>query len=104
MLKEFRGHTSFVNNALFICDGEQILSSSSDGTIKIWDVKTTDCIKTLKINPGQVCRIERNIYMHNIMFKFIHCLYILTFLFFSGFCSNYLYFTFTKSYRSFYRD
>lgn len=35
MLKEFRGHTSYINHASFSLDGSQILSSSSDGTVKV---------------------------------------------------------------------
>ena len=35
MLREFRGHTSFVNHASFSLDGTQVMSSSSDGTIKV---------------------------------------------------------------------
>ena len=34
-LKEFRGHNSFVNHAIFSSDNHQIISCSSDGTIKV---------------------------------------------------------------------
>lgn len=34
-LKEFRGHTSFVNKAIFSADGHQIISASSDGNVKV---------------------------------------------------------------------
>lgn len=34
-LKEFRGHTSFVNNAIYTQDAHNILSASSDGTVKV---------------------------------------------------------------------
>ena len=52
-LKEFRGHSSFVNDCSFSSDGSQVLSVSSDGTFKIWDIKTTSCLKTLQFNEGQ---------------------------------------------------
>ena len=42
MLREFRGHTSFVNHASFSLDGTQILSSSSDGTIKVTSAYNLD--------------------------------------------------------------
>ena len=46
--KEFRGHSSFVNEATFTQDGHYIISASSDGTVKIWNMKTTECSNTFK--------------------------------------------------------
>lgn len=34
-LKEFRGHSSFVNSVMFAEDGSRVLSGSSDGTVKV---------------------------------------------------------------------
>ena len=34
-LKEFRGHTSFVNMAIFLPDSPHVLSASSDGCVKV---------------------------------------------------------------------
>ena len=36
LLKEFRGHTSFVNNAIFTSDGSRIITASSDFTVKVF--------------------------------------------------------------------
>nr|XP_015200549.1 PREDICTED: WD40 repeat-containing protein SMU1 [Lepisosteus oculatus] len=47
-LKEFRGHSSFVNEATFTQDGHYIISASSDGTVKVWNMKTTECVNTFK--------------------------------------------------------
>eukprot|EP01084_Bolivina_argentea_P144229 253115_1 len=44
ILKEFNGHSSFVNKALYINNDESIVSCSSDGSIRIWDTKTTQCV------------------------------------------------------------
>ncbi|KAF7824980.1 suppressor of mec-8 and unc-52 protein-like protein 1 [Senna tora] len=51
LLKEFRGHSSYVNDAIFTSDGSRIITASSDCTIKFWDVKSTDCIQTFKPPP-----------------------------------------------------
>ncbi|KAI9989821.1 hypothetical protein PInf_020108 [Phytophthora infestans] len=47
-LKEFRGHQSYVNTALFSSNGSKVISTSSDGTLKIWSVKTTGCLQTVR--------------------------------------------------------
>ena len=48
LIKEFVGHTSFVNDVVFSFDTHCLLSASSDGTIKLWNIKTTECINTFK--------------------------------------------------------
>ncbi|KPI99570.1 PREDICTED: WD40 repeat-containing protein SMU1 [Papilio xuthus] len=48
LLKEFRGHTSFVNEAVFTPDGHAVLSASSDGTVRLWSVRTGECTATFK--------------------------------------------------------
>ena len=35
-LKEFTGHTSFVNYAIFLPDSHSMLSASSDGSVKVF--------------------------------------------------------------------
>lgn len=35
MLKEFRGHTSYVNHAIFSGDGSKVVTASTDGTVKV---------------------------------------------------------------------
>ncbi|GJN31992.1 hypothetical protein PR202_gb20458 [Eleusine coracana subsp. coracana] len=51
MLKEFRGHNSYVNYAIFTTDGSRAITASSDCTVKVWDTKTTDCLHTFKPPP-----------------------------------------------------
>jgi WD40 repeat-containing protein SMU1 len=43
MLKEFRGHTSYVNSAIYASDGSMVISASSDATLRIWNVKNCEC-------------------------------------------------------------
>ena len=47
LLKEYRGHDSYVNSAKFNRNAELIYTASSDGTIKVWKTSTSVCIKTI---------------------------------------------------------
>ncbi|KAI9250200.1 WD40-repeat-containing domain protein [Phascolomyces articulosus] len=46
LLKEFRGHKSFVNVAVYSSDYSRVLSGSSDGSIKGWDITDVSCLFT----------------------------------------------------------
>ena len=35
LLKEFRGHSSYVNDAVFTNDGARVITASSDCTVKV---------------------------------------------------------------------
>lgn len=37
LLKEFRGHASYVNDAIFTADGTRVITASSDCTVKVND-------------------------------------------------------------------
>lgn len=51
----FRGHTSFVNCALFTKDSaSNVITGSSDGSVKLWDSKTTECLLTIRPGMGSV--------------------------------------------------
>jgi WD40 repeat-containing protein SMU1 len=62
-LKIFRGHSSYVNEALFTPDQNHIISASSDGTIRVWDTKTTDCL-----NVFQPANVTTETAINSIMF------------------------------------
>ncbi|KAI7857408.1 WD40-repeat-containing domain protein [Circinella umbellata] len=47
LLKEFRGHQSFVNVAVYSNDYSRVLSGASDGSIKGWDITDGSCLFTL---------------------------------------------------------
>ena len=53
-----QGHDTAVNSAIYTIDGEKIISASSDKTIKIWNVRTGDCIKTLTGHSSSVNSVE----------------------------------------------
>eukprot|EP00933_Yihiella_yeosuensis_P041190 TRINITY_DN35611_c0_g1_i1.p1 TRINITY_DN35611_c0_g1~~TRINITY_DN35611_c0_g1_i1.p1 ORF type:complete len:530 (+),score=112.53 TRINITY_DN35611_c0_g1_i1:132-1721(+) len=48
-LKEFRGHTSYVNSAVFNRDNNKIITASSDSHVIVFDARTTEVI--IKITP-----------------------------------------------------
>lgn len=47
-IKELRGHASFVNSAIFSSDGHHAITASSDGSVKMWSMKTAECTATFK--------------------------------------------------------
>lgn len=46
VLKEYRGHQSYVNCALWLEGGKFILSASHDGSVRLWDSQRLECIGT----------------------------------------------------------
>lgn len=48
MLKEFLGHTSYVNDALYSADGSQVVSAASDGTVRVWEAKSCEQLRAFK--------------------------------------------------------
>lgn len=48
-LKELRGHTTFVMDAKYTEDCRQCISGSVDGTLKVWNLKTLECLNTFRI-------------------------------------------------------
>ena len=47
-MKTLQGHSDSVRAIGFNPDGTIIASGSADETIKVWDVKTGECLKTLR--------------------------------------------------------
>ncbi len=51
---QLNGHGDWVRSLIFNTDGSKLVSTSSDQTIKIWDIATENCIQTLM---GHVNRV-----------------------------------------------
>ena len=62
-LKEFKGHTSFVNRAVFSSDFSKALSCSADGTVRVWDVRSCECVSVIRpegdASMAQILRLPR---------------------------------------------
>lgn len=48
LVRTMEGHTNWVRAVTFSPDGAQLISGSSDETIKWWDMATGDCLATLR--------------------------------------------------------
>ncbi len=46
-MRTLQGHTKALWSVAFSPNGEIIASGSEDGTIKLWDVQTGECLNTL---------------------------------------------------------
>jgi hypothetical protein len=51
------GHYATVNSTLFSPDGHYLASSSRDGSIRVWDIQTGTCVRS--INPPKDCEGAR---------------------------------------------
>lgn len=50
-LKEYRGHTSYVNTAVYTRDNSKVVTASSDGNIIVFDARTTEQISKIVPPP-----------------------------------------------------
>lgn len=64
-LQEFRGHTSFVNCVCFTQDGSRLLTGSSDGTVKVWDARSSECLHTFR--PGVESAVDLEAMVHTVL-------------------------------------
>lgn len=53
-----KGHTNAVNDVKYSSNGKQLLSCSSDGTIKLWDAQTGQCLKTFTGHTDLVSQVD----------------------------------------------
>ena len=84
-MKEFRGHTSYVHDLYVNEDNSLLFSSGSDGFIKIWNMKSTECLLNLH-PPSDKPAMDLDIYSiqpnpsnpreYLVCFKY-YCLYLM---------------------------
>lgn len=69
LLKEFVGHTGFVNDVVFSSDGRHVLSGSADGSVRIWSTRTAECVSNCKagalITVGSLSFIRASVALTN---------------------------------------
>ena len=57
---EFKGHTNFVFSCAFNPQSNLLVSGSFDETVKIWDVRSGDCVSTLPAHSDPVTGVDFN--------------------------------------------
>jgi WD40 repeat-containing protein SMU1 len=49
LLKELRGHSSSISSCFWHPDGLHVISSSLDGTVRVWDIALSECTRVLRL-------------------------------------------------------
>lgn len=52
-----RGHAGGVFSLAYSADGTQLATGSSDGTVKLWNTATHECVTTIDAQASQVCSV-----------------------------------------------
>ena len=47
LVRTLRGHTKTIGRIAWSLDGRKLVSPSEDGTIRLWDDETGECLRTL---------------------------------------------------------
>ncbi|CAE7868089.1 Tbl3, partial [Symbiodinium microadriaticum] len=57
-IRSFQGHSSAVLRVAFLGNGMQLMSSSVDGLLKLWHIRTAECAATLEEHTSKVWCID----------------------------------------------
>lgn len=58
LCNEFEGHTSFIYRISWSPNGQVIASASSDGTARLWDMKSGKCLRIIEENLGHISCVD----------------------------------------------
>jgi U3 small nucleolar RNA-associated protein 13 len=59
-LKTFEGHTASVLKCSFITRGTQLISAGADGLVKLWTIKTNECVNTFDHHEDKIWALAVN--------------------------------------------
>lgn len=61
-MQTFEGHTNSVLRVDFITAGLQLVSTASDGLVRVWNIRDEDCAATLDNHEEKVCRVQTELH------------------------------------------
>ncbi|KAI9308674.1 WD40-repeat-containing domain protein [Cunninghamella echinulata] len=73
LLKEFKGHSAFVNNVVYINDDNHIISGSSDGVVKV--INKYNNVGHFYINNYNIYIVKDNNNVNNLLIHYINIRY-----------------------------
>ena len=53
LMREFRGHESFVTSVFLTHDNQHLVSSGADAACRVWNYRTGECVNTIRIGGDQ---------------------------------------------------
>jgi U3 small nucleolar RNA-associated protein 13 len=60
-LQTLEGHDASVLRLEFVSAGLQILTTGGDGLVKLWNLKSSDCVTTLDAHNGRIWALAGNL-------------------------------------------
>ena len=63
-----KGHTNFIKTVALKADGRYAVSGSQDGTLKLWDLASEQCLRSLEgIERGGSCAVALTADEHHVL-------------------------------------
>ena len=57
LIRSFEGHTASVLSVGFVRHGQQLMSTSADGLVKLWTIRTGECENTMDKHEDKIWAI-----------------------------------------------